>query len=80
MILNMTFNNLIVNINKGFTTKCSFKKNMPQNFENSCVLHYKSKEPKATSYSFLNEDDFVLITMAEAQGEMKKKWNKLLMY
>ena len=36
-----------------------------QNTENSCVLFYKSKG-KASSYSFLNVDDFALIIMTEA--------------
>ncbi|GFS36675.1 uncharacterized protein NPIL_228381 [Nephila pilipes] len=46
-----------------------------QNSENPCILFYKTQGSTCTQYSFLKENDFVLIIMTEAQGEILKKFN-----
>ncbi|GFU56107.1 uncharacterized protein NPIL_452961 [Nephila pilipes] len=46
-----------------------------QNSENPCILFYKTQGSTCTQYSFLKENDFVLIIMTEAQGEILKKFS-----
>ncbi|GFT91592.1 uncharacterized protein NPIL_376591 [Nephila pilipes] len=46
-----------------------------QNSENPCILFYKTQGSTCTQYSFLRENDFVLIIMTEAQGEILKKFS-----
>ncbi|GFU35378.1 uncharacterized protein NPIL_20801 [Nephila pilipes] len=46
-----------------------------QNSENPCILLYKTQGSTCMQYSFLKENDFVLIIMTEAQGEILKKFS-----
>ncbi|GFS88006.1 uncharacterized protein NPIL_428091, partial [Nephila pilipes] len=45
------------------------------NSENPCILFYKTQGSTCTQYLFLKENDFVLIIMTEAQGEILKKFS-----
>ncbi|GFQ98034.1 uncharacterized protein TNCT_261961, partial [Trichonephila clavata] len=44
-----------------------------QNSENPYILFYKTQGSSCIQHPFLKENDFVLITMTEAQGEILKK-------
>ncbi|GFR16186.1 uncharacterized protein TNCT_314901 [Trichonephila clavata] len=46
-----------------------------QNSENPCILFYKTQGSSCIQHPFLKENDFVLIIMTEAQGEILKKFN-----
>ncbi|GFR24853.1 uncharacterized protein TNCT_410441 [Trichonephila clavata] len=46
-----------------------------QNSENPYILFYKTQGSSCIQHPFLKENDFVLITMTEAQGEILKKFS-----
>ncbi|GFV95152.1 uncharacterized protein TNCV_1292701 [Trichonephila clavipes] len=46
-----------------------------QNSENLCILFYKAQGSSCLQHPFLKENDFVLIIMTEAQGEILKKFS-----
>ncbi|GFQ70117.1 uncharacterized protein TNCT_193011 [Trichonephila clavata] len=46
-----------------------------QNSENPCILFYKTQGSSCIQHPFLKENDFVLIIMTEAQGEILKEFS-----